>query len=1136
MTKNYYIKRKACLLYHLLIREISKTIILIGLLLCIPIGNIWASSSYAQITTLSLNMNQKPIVEILEIIEKQTDFHFFYNSRLVNVDRKVSVNVNQANVFAVLDQMFDKTDVVYKVVNTDVILSVNNVPIALQNKLKSITGVVKDHRGDPIIGANVVEKGTTNGTMTNIDGEFTLQISDGAILQVSYIGYITKEIPVAHNSNFAIVLDEDTKIIDEVVVVGYGTQKKATLTGSITTVKGEDMIKAPTTNATHMLAGRLPGLTAIQRSGEPGADDAVIRIRGVNTLGENNPLVVVDGVPGRSLSRIDPSSIETITVLKDASAAIYGSQAANGVILITTKRGSMGKPTVTINFNQGFSRPTRIPEMCDGSEYATLLNELDLYEGRTPRYTEEEIKLFTSGSDPWKYPNTDWFKEVLKPWSAQNNLNAQLAGGKEELQYFVSAGTKYQDAFYRNSVSDYRQFDFRSNLDAKISEYVKVAIGLYGRLEDTTSPTRGFNTIFRTTTMGNPNIHAVWPNGAPGPDILEGSNPVTISTNAAGYDRNKVYTLNSNFKLDIKVPWIEGLSFSGSANFDKAFQNRKRLETPWEVNTWDGKSYDDQGIPVLNAAMVPFNDPRLSQYMYDNQSLLLNGILDYKKEFGKHELGVMVGMESREGKGNNFNAYRRHFVSVTIPELFAGGGQDKDNDGGSYENARLNYFGRANYNFGQKYLLEFIWRYDGSYMFPAGHRFGFFPGVSLGWRVSEEAFWKKNVPFIEEFKLRASYGQTGNDQIGEWQYLSSYGYSSYVYNFGINESNKLLYEARIPNENITWEVANQANVGFDSYFLDNKLYFEFDYFNYKRSKILWWRNASVPSSTGLTLPRENIGKVKNQGFDFMISYRDRASDFEYNISLSGGYSRNKITFWDETPGNPEWQRSTGKCIPSNPNDVNQDLYYIATGIFRDQAQVDATPHWENARPGDIIFKDINNDGVIDGLDRVRNDKNNIPRFTGGLNIGLNYKQFDLSLLFQGAAGAVRFLSVESGQIGNFLKDFYDERWTPDNPDSKGPRAYNRDAEYWRNNRNTFFLYNSDYIRLKTLELGYSLPASINQKIGISGLRVYVSGYNLFTFSPSFKNFDPESNSSDIGGQGQPYPAQKVINTGISLTF
>jgi TonB-linked SusC/RagA family outer membrane protein len=503
----------------------------------------YAASTYAQTTQLTIHEDNIELGELLNKIEKQTEFYFFYNNDKIDKRMKVNAHAEGKTITEVLDVVLNNTGVTYQVNNKAIILNLAANPVSLQAR-KNITGVIVDEHGEPVIGANVLEKGTTNGSITNIDGQFSLSVSENAVLQISYIGYISQDVTVGNRTHIPITLKEDFETLEEVVVVGYGTQRKATLTGSITTVKGEDMIKTPTTNASHMLAGRMAGVTTVQSSGEPGADDATIRIRGVNTIGNSDPLVVVDGVPGRSLSRIDPASIETITVLKDASAAIYGSQAANGVILITTKRGSTGKPNITLNFNQGFSQPTRIPDMTDGSEYATLINELDMYEGRTPRYSQQDIANFTSGSDPWKYPNTDWFDAVLKPWSAQNNLNAQMTGGKDEVTYFISAGSKYQDAFYRNSVSDYKQLDFRSNLDVKIS------IGLYGRMENTTAPaigrltnmtdaSSGYETIFRTATLASPNVHAVWPDGSPGPDILEGNNPVTIATNASGSDKNK---------------------------------------------------------------------------------------------------------------------------------------------------------------------------------------------------------------------------------------------------------------------------------------------------------------------------------------------------------------------------------------------------------------------------------------------------------------------------------------------------------------------------------------------------------------------------------------------------------------------
>ncbi|MDR1780997.1 MAG: TonB-dependent receptor [Tannerella sp.] len=1051
------------------------------------------------------------------------------------MERKVQVNVKNKEVREVLASILPNCS--YEIGNDRIIL-IPKAEASPQQTARRVAGAVTDANGEPVIGANILEKGTTNGTVTDVEGHFSLNVGANAILQVSYIGYVTREIAVGNQTNLNITLSEDLQALEEVVVVGYGTQKKATLSGSISTVKGEDVVKSPAIDATQMITGLMPGLSIIQRSGEPGNDDAnTIRIRGVNTLGNNDPLIVVDGVPGRSLARIDENSIESITVLKDASAAIYGSRAANGVILITTKRGKDTKPTVTINLNQGYSRPTRLPEMCDGTEYATLINEIDMYQGRSPRYSAEELKLFTSGTDPWRYPNTDWFAETFKPWSSQNNVNANVSGGRDDVKYFVSLGTKYQDAYYQNSISDYRQVDLRSNIDIKMSNYVSASVDIYGRGGNRVEPTRGYGTIFRAATIASPNVQAVWPDGSPGPDILEGSNPLTISTNAAGYDSRKTYSVNTTGKLNIIIPWVTGLSFNGSVNYDKSITNRTRWETPWEVNTWDGKTLKEDGTPQLASAMVPFNDPRLTRYLVDSQTLLMNGMFNYETKIGNHALKLMVGMESIEDKSNSFQAYRRYFTSTAIPELFAGGTADKDNTGTSTIGARLNYFGRVNYNYLEKYLVEFVWRYDGSYIFPKEHRYGFFPGVSLGYRISEEGFWKDNLSFFEEMKIRFSYGQTGNDRIDEWQYLSSYAYSSYVYNFGVSEASKISYESVIPNVNITWEKANQMDVGFETYILKNKLFFEFDYFDYRRSNILWRRNASIPSSTGLTLPRENIGKVTNRGFDFSIRYQDKIGKVGYNISFNGGYARNKITFWDETPGLDPWQVSTGHPIPTDVNNVSNDLYYQAIGIFKDQAAVDAYPHWENARPGDIIFEDVNGDGKITGLDRVRSDKNNIPWFTGGLKIGVNYKSFDLSALFQGAAGSVRFVSMESGLIGNFTKYFYDNRWTPENPDASGPRAYNRDAEYWRNNRNTYFLYNSDYVRLKTLELGYSVPKNIANHVGFENIRLFLSGYNLLTFtSREMKDFDPESNNNDIGGQSQPYPSQMVINGGISLTF
>jgi len=1133
--KRDYSERLCLKIWHIM--KITTILILLGVIHV-------SAATYAQEHRISVEIENGTFYDVVSQIEKQSEFMFFYKSEEIDNGQRITLRANNKLVADILNEITKSRDLSYKIIDKHIIITKKG---ASSQQTKVLTGVVTDSSGEPVIGANVFVKGTTNGTITDIDGKYTLSdVPENAILVFSFIGMETEEMRPGNKTTLTVVLRESAIGLDEVVAIGYGTAKKVTVTGSVTSVKGDDIIKAPVTNASNALVGHLPGLSSTQLSGEPGNDGSSIRIRGVNTIGDNSALVVIDGIPGRSLDRIDPASIETITILKDASAAIYGSQAANGVILITTKRGNEGKPIVTINFNQGFNQPTRVPKMANAVEYATMLNEIDRYRGNNPRYTTEQLQKFRDGSDPWSYPDTDWFDEVLKNWSTQNYLTASLSGGSQKWKYYLSLGTKYQDGYYKHSATNYKQHDFRSNIDGEISKNVKIKFDIAGRIEDKNYPTRGANNIFRMLMRGKPIYPGYWPDGTPGPDLEYGDNPVVVSTDATGYDRDKKYVLNSNLRLDITIPWVKGLSLSGNASFDKDFRFHKRFETPWYLYSWDGKSYDENNKPILIKGKKGFEDPRLKEWMEDNQTILLNGVIDYSITINEHTIKAMAGIESRSRSGDQFNAYRRYFISTSIDELFAGGDKDKDNGGSSFENARLNYFGRINYNFNEKYLFEFVWRYDGSYIFPKEGRFGFFPGVSLGWRASEESFWKEKIPFITNFKLRASWGQTGNDRIAEWQYLSSYAFNSSgrSYIFGTDQENKLLSEQRIPNRDITWEVANQSNIGFDAALVENRLTVDADFFYNKRSHILWQRNASVPSSTGLTLPRENIGKVTNKGFEFSVGYRDKIDQVGYRITFNGGYATNKITYWDEVPGRPKYQQSTGKPIPSDPNSINSDLYYEAIGIFRDEAALAAYPHWPGARPGDIIFKDVNDDGKIDADDRVRNDKTNVPKFTGGLNINLSYRQFDLSVLFQGATGGVRYIRTESGEIGNFLKDFYDKRWTEENPDSKGPRTFIDSSEYWRNYNNTYFLHKTDYIRLKNIELGYNLPASFNQKVGIKNLRIYLSAYNLFTFSPDLKDFDPETTTHTNSNQlyestqtsGQSYPVQRVINAGVSLTF
>jgi TonB-linked SusC/RagA family outer membrane protein len=1024
----------------------------------------------------------------------------------------------------------------------------------IETQAQQVTGTVTDDAtNESLPGVTVQVKGTTRGVMTDESGKFKIEANGAtSVLTFSMIGYITQEITVGNQTAINVKLVSDNQSLDDLVVVGYGVQKKETVTGAVVSVKGDELVKSPAVNLSNSLAGRMPGVVAVNRSGEPGFDGSSIRIRGSNTLGNNDALIVIDGIPNRSggLDRINPADIESISVLKDASAAIYGARAANGVILITTKRGKSGKPELSYSFNQGYSQPTVVPKMTSSAQYAEMLNDLNIYglptgewaaanqaykssgvftrpngQQRVAPFSPEAIQKLGDGSDPWNYPNTDWFDATLKDWSPQVRHNLQLNGGSEHIKYFTSLGYQDQDAYYKNSATGYSQYDLRLNLDAKVNNYINITIGALAREEFRRYPTKGAGAIFRMLMRGKPQMPAYWPNGMPGPDIEYGENPVVITTNQTGYDRQKNDFFQTNGQIDIKIPGVEGLKLTGTAAVDKRVWNRKLWTIPWTLYE-RGSGTDANGNPNLLPSQRGPAEPNLNQYTENQLNVLLGAVIQYDKKVGNHTLGALAGTNRETIQGENLGAYRRFFISPAIDQMFAGGDLEKNNWGGAYDQARLNYFGRFTYNFKEKYLAELLWRYDASDIFPQETRYGFFPGVMLGWVVSEENFMKNNVKFFDYLKVRGSWGQMGNDQVSRYQYLATYGFGSYIID---GNEYKTLSESRIPNTAITWEIANNANLGIEGTILNNKLNFEFEFFNNLRTNILTARNASVPQSTGLTLPNENIGKVRNRGWEFSFGWRDKVGDFNYNIGLNGGYAKNRIEFWDEAPGAPAWQRSTG-------SPMGTFLMYEYDGVFRDQAEIDANPLNYSAiigtlRPGDMKYKDINGDGKIDPDDRIRPDFNNTPLFQGGFSLGGQYKNFDLSILFQGAAGAKQFVSTgESGSIGNFFLDVYENRWTIDNPSSEHPRIAERGDQYYSYN-NTYWFRSRDYIRLKNLEIGYSIPSSVLSKIKVSNLRVYFNGLNLITWD-KLKILDPESDNQT----GQYYPQARVINAGLTVTF
>ncbi|WP_237586642.1 SusC/RagA family TonB-linked outer membrane protein [Pontibacter russatus] len=1026
----------------------------------------------------------------------------------------------------------------------------------------TVQGKVTDESGTPLPGVTVLLKGTSVAAPTGGDGTYTINVPDGnGTLVFSFIGFAPQEVAIDNRSTVDVQLGADAEALEEVVVVGYGTQKKETVTGSVAAVKGAELEKSPAVNLTNSIAGRMPGVVAVNRSGEPGYDGSSIRIRGSNTLGNNGALVVIDGIPARAggIERLNPADIESISVLKDASAAIYGSRAANGVILVTTKRGTVGKPELSYSFNQGFAQPTVIPDLTDAVQFAEMRNDLEIY-NRVPsslweeakeafrqsgsytlpdgsvvnaHYGPDDFQKFRDGSNPWTHPNTDWYDATLKEWSPQSQHNLQLTGGSENIKFLTSLGYVNQDAFYKNSATGYKQYDLRVNLDANVSKYIKTSIGMLGRQENRFFPTVGAGAIFRMQMRGIPTAPARWPDGRPGPDIENGENPVVITTNETGYDRDTRSYLQTNGSVEITNPWVEGLKLTATAAVDKMTRRTKRWQIPWFLYDWDKQTYEADGVtPLLTAGRRGPADPNLNMSDEEELKILLGAVLSFERTFGDHGVTVLAGTNRETIEGDWFSAYRRYFISPAIDQLNVGGDLEKSNNGDAVERARLSHFGRFAYNYKEKYMAEFLWRYDASDIFPADTRYGFFPGVLAAWRISEENFFKDNISFINNLKLRGSWGQMGNDDIGElYSYLSLNQFNSYIIG---GQEVKTLRETRVPNPFITWEVANNANIGLDGQMLQGKINFEFEVFYNKRTSILWQQSGTVPQTTGMTLPRQNIGEVANRGWDALVGYNNQFGDVSLSVSANGGYAKNEILYWAEAPGAPDHQRSTGMPMGTS-------LRYEYDGVFADQADIDANPIDYSAivgtlRPGDMKYKDVSGpNGVPDGKitpdDRTRDPRNDIPTFQGGLNANVGYKNFDFSVLFQGSAGAVTTIGTgEMGSIGNFLEDIYVNRWTVDNHSSEHPRISDRGNQYYSGG-NTYWMRSTNYIRLKNIELGYTLPVSIGEKIGLSALRVYVNALNLATWD-KLKVYDPEN----VNANGQYYPQSRVINTGVTVTF
>ena len=1045
----------------------------------------------------------------------------------------------------------------------------------------TVTGTVTDASGTPLPGVSVVEKGTTNGVSTDFDGLYSITIgSPDASLVFSYIGFVTQELPVGVNNVVDVQMNEDVQNLEEVVVVGYGTQKKATLTGSVSSVGGDDLEKSASPNLGAALSGKVPGLYVDTGQAIPGADTPAIRVRGTNTFNNSGALVVIDGIPAREggIARINPADIESISVLKDASAAIYGARAANGVILVTTKRGKVGAPTVKLTSSVGTQQFTRTPEMLTGAEYMDLVNVLNVYKlpvsewetahaGRgapytridngevvNPTFTTDRINNTALGNDPWLYPDTDWFDAITTKGSAISRHNAQVSGGTESVRYLGSFGFLSQDVNFRGWAKPYQQFDLRLNLDAEISESLSVDVGLYSRQENRYRNTRGEAGIFADAIRQYPWFPAFWPTGELGPDIENGNNPAVRVTDRPGYDDDDNNYVQSNIGLTYRVPFIEGLEFKGLVSYDKYTRLRRIWQRPWTLFTWDGINRDSSG---LTEAQRGPGDPSLLQSNTTKTDLTATLTGQYQREFGDHSFSLLGGVTKEQSEQQFFEAFKRFFLSSELAQLDLGGQEGQRSAGSGFEVARLNYFGRMNYDYKDKYLLEFLFRYDGSYLFPDNNRFGFFPGVSAGWVLSEEPFFQKALPFFDYFKLRASYGELGNDQVNPFQYLNSYELSQTALDGIVTTA----YENNVANPNITWETATNQNIGFDLRTWNNKLSLSFDLFKNSRKDILTEPLLTLPDYSGIDPPRINIGEFENNGYEITLGLNGGNDEgFSYNLTFNFSNTDNEVVFFDEPDlADRPWQRQTG-------GEIGRPLLYRYDGVFRSQAEIDAETLDYSAvtpelKPGDARVIDISGDGAIGPEDKIRTGGSAFADTQFGWNTSINYKNLDFSMYWAGATGGYSRYewSFMSGTLANVQRDVRDRAWSLDNPNAYGPRLADR-GDQWYSNQTDAYLITRDYFRLKNLEIGYSFDSGLIEAIGAQNLRLSVSGTNLATFTDF--PFDPEvlqisndllsrngrnadgteSNDGALGvsggrvANGGIYPLLTTINFGLQITF
>lgn len=1131
----------------------------LGLFLCFLLLGIdysFASyNNYSQLKTLSVSMSNSTLREVLKTIEKSSQFVFFYLDDAVNLERKVSIDSKNKNIEEILSELFEGTSCTYRISDRQIFIS-GKAPASTeqqQNKRK-ISGRVTDIKGEPLIGVNVTVDGDANGSITNMDGLYEIFVTKkSVVLKFTYIGFKTSEIRTNASTNiYDVTLEEQVNELEETVIVGYGTQRKISNIGAQSSMKMED-IKTPSASLTTTLAGRLAGVVAVQRTGEPGKDAADIWIRGISTPNTSSPLVLVDGVE-RSFNDIDPEDIESLTTLKDASAtAVYGVRGANGVILIKTKPGKVGKPTVSADYYESFTRFTKMVDLADGITYMNAANEAMRNDGIATKYTEDQIRNTIAGKDPYLYPNVDWLKEIFNDWGHNRRVNVNVRGGSEKVAYYASVsyfnetGMTVTDKNINtyDSKMKYSRYNFTTNLNIDVTPTTKVEIGAQGYLGEGNYPAISsadlYNAAMSISPVEYPKMFFV--NGeafVPGTSTNNNFNNPYSQATRRGYDnltKNQIY---SNLRVTQDLDMLtKGLKLTAMYAFDvynEIHVHQDRAESTY--NFLDTSvPYDMNGQPILQRIYEGSNVLSYKQETSGNKKTYLEASLNYDRTFNDDHRVSALFLFNQQSK----LLYPKGTLEDAIPYRMMG------------------IAGRATYSWKDRYFAEFNIGYNGAENFSPKHRFGTFPAFGVGWVVSNEKFWQPLSKAVSFLKIRYTDGKVGNSEVSDrrFMYLDQMKENGdYGYKFGPNGTKWSGYETVNMAVDLIWEESRKQDLGLDLKLFNDDLSIVFDLFKERRENILLKREHSIPSFLGYntSAPYGNIGIIENKGFDGTIEYNKRINK-DWVIALRGNVTFNKDKWIQgELPEQKyEWMNQYG-------HNINGVKGYVAEGLFT-QTEIDDMARWESlsdankaitpkpfasqfgtVKAGDIKYKDLNNDGQIDAYDQAYISRGDVPTTVYGFGFTVGWKDLSVGMMFQGVAGAERVLNGSSvnpfnggGGSGNLYSNIGD-RWTEENPDQNAfyPRlSYGSETTSNINNfqKSTWWVRNMNFLRLKTLQISYNLPKPWVNKVHLKNAAVYVMGTNLFTLS-RFKLWDPELNTDN----GASYPNTTSYSVGINFTF